>query len=134
MSSFTTPLRVEALDDGSHWKIIEPFSFWYEYKGVRREIIVNPGFITDFASVPRILWSILPPYDKYGKAAVIHDFCYGNVCFPRKECDYAFKVGMEVLKVPKWKIYVMWLGVRLFGWYVYNKYKRKKLMEMKMTV
>lgn len=39
-------------------------------------IIVPAGFVTDFASTPRALWSVLPPTGRYQLAAVVHDFLY----------------------------------------------------------
>jgi len=39
-------------------------------------ILVPVGFASDGASVPRILWSIYPPFGKYLEAAIVHDwFC-----------------------------------------------------------
>ena len=35
---------------------------------------VPAGFITDGASVPQAFWSILPPYKRTKKAAVLHDY------------------------------------------------------------
>ena len=122
MSSFTTPLIVESMDDSRKWKLIEPFEFYLITKGKKEHTIVVPaGFITNFASIPRIFWSVLPPYDKYGKAAVIHDYCYYYHLFPRKKCDQIFKAGMKVLNVPKWKMSVIYHVVRLFGKSHYNK-------------
>jgi hypothetical protein len=40
------------------------------------EIIVPAGFVTDFASVPRVLWSILPPYGPWTRGAILHDYLW----------------------------------------------------------
>ena len=40
-------------------------------------------FMTDFASIPRPLWSILPQWGRYGNAAVVHDFGYWTQTRPR---------------------------------------------------
>ena len=117
MSSFTTPLIVEPLEDGRHWKLVEKF----EFNNKKYTISVPAGFITDFASVPRIFWWLIPPTGRYGKAAVVHDFCYRKACFSRKECDWIFLEGMRALGVPKWKRLIMWAAVRLFGWSAYAK-------------
>lgn len=37
---------------------------------------VPAGFVTDFASVPRVFWRVLPPWGKYSRAAVVHDYLY----------------------------------------------------------
>ena len=39
-------------------------------------IEVAEGFETDFASVPRLLWVVLPKWGKYGNAAMVHDWLY----------------------------------------------------------
>ena len=120
MSSFTEPLLVEYID-GKNWKLIKEFSFYFYYKNKKITITVPTGFITDFASIPRIFWSLLPPTGKYGKAAVIHDYCYRKRLLPRKLADKVFLEAMKVLKVARWKIYIMYLAVRLFGWRYYGK-------------
>jgi Protein of unknown function (DUF1353) len=42
-------------------------------------IFVPTGFVSDFASTPRALWSVIPPTRRYQLAAVVHDFlCIGT--------------------------------------------------------
>ena len=46
-------------------------------------ITVPAGFVTDLASIPRLVWSFYPPDGPWVKAAIIHDFLYdtqGRVC------------------------------------------------------
>ena len=38
-------------------------------------ISVPVGYVTDLASVPRILWSVFPPHGRYAKATIIHNCC-----------------------------------------------------------
>lgn len=78
MSSFTTPLIVEKLDDGRCWRIVQEFTYRLGALDGPEHIDVPAGFITDFASVPRGLWNLFPPTGKFGKAAVIHDYLYQN--------------------------------------------------------
>ncbi len=112
MSSFTSPLIVSPMDNGRTWKLIKPFTYRI---GSKEVVSVHAGFITDFASVPRIFWSIVCPYGKQGKAAVIHDYLYQFGGYTRKEADSIFKECMTVLGVAGWKIWVMYLAVRIFG-------------------
>jgi len=125
MSSFTTPLIVEPLEDGRRWRLVEPFEFYFDDENGRQAIKVPAGFVTDFASVPRAFWWLLPPWGRYGKAAVVHDFCYREGCYSRKKCDRIFLEGMQVLGVPWWKRSVMYWAVRLFG---KDHYKHKKVI------
>jgi hypothetical protein len=114
VSSFTTPLIVQPIS-ARQWKLIEPFEYHVGSEDSQEVIRVPVDFITDFASVPRLFWSILPPWGKYGKAAVIHDYCYRNGLYPRKRCDEIFLEGMTVLRVAAWKRYPMYYAVMVFG-------------------
>ena len=89
-------------------------------------IIVPAGFITDFASVPRVFWPIIDPIGEHGKAAVIHDYCYYTACYKRLRSDEIFLEGMEVLKVEEWKQTTMFHSVRLFGWHAWNKRRKEQ--------
>ena len=84
-----------------------------------KRIVIPKGFITDFASVPRIFWSVIPPVGKYCGAAVVHDYLYSKHQFPREFCDKQFY--KLCLKEDNWHIRsaVMYIAVRLFGWLYY---------------
>ena len=76
MSQFTTELVVEQIGDSKYYRLLEGFEYHVGEYPSNEVIVVPKGFITDFASSPKILWPILPPRGEYGKAAVIHDYCY----------------------------------------------------------
>ena len=86
-----------------------------------REFTIPKGFITDFASVPKAFWSILPPMGKYGLAALLHDYLYRTGLVSRKEADKLFLKMMKKLGVSRWKRIVMYLAVRVFGGKAYVK-------------
>ena len=100
-----------------------------------RNITVGKGFVTDLASVPRVAWAIMAPWD-VARAAIIHDLLYKKIRLYRwsmkdhekgedKElvksakiiADKVFHMGMKDAdpKVPGWKIYCAWKAVDLFG-------------------
>jgi hypothetical protein len=106
------PLRVEYIN-GKRWKILEPFSFLRVAGG--EKITVPADFVTDFASIPRALWSIYPPAGKWGRAAVIHDYLYAVGDRPRIECDQVFLEAMEVLGVPWVRRHLLYRAVRVGG-------------------
>lgn len=113
MSRFTTPAILEMLGH-YRWRVYAPFSFYLSDDN--RDVIEVPaGFVTDLASVPRILWILLPPDGKYAKAAIIHDYLYDNALRTKAEADRIFLDGMTVLGVPKWKRMLMYGAVKLFG-------------------
>lgn len=122
-SSFTKPLVVSPLEDGKHWKLVEAFEYHIGSLLSKEIICVPMGFITDFASVPQIFWNILPPWGKYGKAAVVHDYLYHSKVYnyDRKQSDKIFYEAMKVLDIPFWKRYIMYLAVRIFAGFDYTK-------------
>ncbi len=63
-TNLTTPPRLELLED---WTIDLA-------DGLR--IVVPKGFVTDGASIPRILWPIIPPFGPLLEGAILHDFGY----------------------------------------------------------
>lgn len=74
MSSFTSPLKVTPTDDGKRWVLLDDFEY-YQSANIESKIKIPKGFITDYASIPRVFWVFLPPYQKlYGKPAILHDY------------------------------------------------------------
>ena len=124
MSSFTTPLDIRALDDGKTFQVVNPFRYRIGDVKSKNIITVPEGFKTDFASVPRILWNILPPWGKYGKAAVLHDYLYYSGMFERKECDKIFLEAMKELGVGWIARKTIYSGVRIGGWIAWNKHRK----------
>lgn len=121
MSSFTSPLVVEYLDEGK-WRLSQSF----EYRTKSGKVIRVPGgFTTDFASIPRIFWFILSPYGKWGKAAVVHDYLYFiNKEYTRKQADDVFKEAMGVLGV-NWLVKgIIYNATRWFGGGAWKKHRK----------
>ena len=121
MSLFTEQLVVTPLSDGKTWVILRPFSYDVGNVGSGDTVSVKTGFMTDFASIPRLLWIFLPCWGKYGNAAVIHDWLYWTQKRSRKEADGIMLEGMKVLKVPCWQKYPIYVAVRTFGWMAWKR-------------
>lgn len=101
--------------DGHSWKIVNSFLYKTDI-GKLDTILVPVGFETDFASVPKLLWNIMPPTGQYGKAAVIHDFLYRTPKQATKdEADSVFLEAMTALGVGWWTRNTMYRGVKYFG-------------------
>jgi len=125
MSSFTSPLVVEYLGEGK-WRLVHPFEYHVGDEASDEIISVPVGFVTDFASIPRVFWSILSPYGRHGKAAVVHDYLYAtNKDYDRKQSDDIFKEAMVVLGVNWLKRGIMYNAVRWFAGGVWKKYRKK---------
>jgi lysozyme family protein len=77
----------------------------------------------DGASVPRIFWSIVPPWGQYGQAAAVHDYLCeyltvmtkeGPKRITRKRTDQIFEEAMQVLGVDGSKIAIMSTAVNAY--------------------
>lgn len=110
---FNTELDLRYLD-GREWSVLRAFVYESDTAGL---ILVPAGFVTDFASIPRFFWRLLPPTGQYGKAAVIHDYLYVTATMPvtRAEADAVFLEAMTDLGVPVVTRRLMWAAVRAFG-------------------
>lgn len=120
------PLQVEILPDGRRARLLQPFRVRLRELG-ERVIEVPQGFETDFASVPRFFWRVVPPWGRYSPAAVVHDYLYSTGKVSREEADRAFLTLMQRLGVPAWKRSIMYWAVRWFGgpaWEGCRKWKR----------
>lgn len=115
MSTFTTPLVVTPLADGKRWRLVWTFEYHVGRYPSDDIIKVPSGFVTDFASIPRPFWTILPPWGKYGKAAVVHDYLCTTKTRDSKKVHKLFLDAMQTLGVPKWKRRIMYAAVRCCG-------------------
>lgn len=126
MSQFTEALIVSPLADGKTWVVLKPFGYDCDAEESGQRIQVDLGFMTDFASVPRPLWVLLPKWGTYGNAAVIHDWLYWIQCdakrnVSRAEADHVFLEAMTVLNVAQWQKYLMYWAVRALGWLAWRR-------------
>ena len=126
MSRFTEVLVVSPLADGHTWYLRREFGYDVGSEGSGETIDVPVGFLTDFASIPRPLWWLLPRWGKYGNAAVIHDFCYWEQRYSRHRADRIFLEAMKVLGVKPITRSVMFAAVWLFGCFGWRKNRKLK--------
>lgn len=136
MASKTSFFAGEELDlrwvDGHDWIVTHPITYLY----AGHVVVVPFGFRTDFASIPRILWNILPPTGAYGKAAVLHDFMYqtgkwmiDGVPCTRGDADSVLRAGMADCDVASWERWTIYSGIRASGWKVWNDYRSRDAVE-----
>ena len=86
------------------------------------KIILPVGFETDLSSVPKFLWSILPPYGKFLLAPLVHDYLYiEDQTRGRKFADKEMLIVSNRTHKNKIDNYIRFFGVRAFGW-IYWKY------------
>ena len=78
-------------------------------------VVVPAGFVTDFASVPRAFWAVLPPFGRHQLAAIVHDFLYWERGCTREQADALLRVAMAESAVDPAKRDIIWQAVRAFG-------------------
>lgn len=85
--------------------------------------IMPAGHVTDFASVPRLLWPILPPHGRMANAAIVHDYCYDcrlgeqehGAFLARLVADLEFAKNCRRSGVSKLQAAMVFMVVRMFG-------------------
>jgi hypothetical protein len=132
---FDSYLDTREIADGV-WELLQDFTAFIHTEDQTFEVIIRKGFLTDFASVPRLPFAYLL-YGGIGNyAAVLHDGMYSNsslvsICdfntqmrfHPDREfCDEAFLAGLEARGISPWKAKPMYWAVR---WKGEKFYKRK---------
>ena len=117
---FIDEFSVTALPNGL-WRLNKRF----RYTRKSGTIVVPKGFITDLTSIPRPLWNILPPWDDYGPAAIIHDWIYWKQPpkWTRARADKLMLEAMGKLGVGWWKRWTIYAGIRVGGWVAWNERK-----------
>jgi hypothetical protein len=113
---FHSTLRVTLVtmaDGSTRWRIDEPLTF--ESATAGQTFTVPAGFVTDFASVPRLPLAYLLTGDTAHAPAVVHDWLYVTRKVDRKTADAVFLEAMEETGVPWWRRRLMWIAVRALG-------------------
>ncbi len=95
------------------WELVSPL----RYQGRTDLITVPATFKSDFASVPRPFWWLVPRYGRYTKAAVLHDYLCRNGAtlqqpVHRSDADGIFRRSMRELRVDFLRRWIMWSAVR----------------------
>lgn len=91
------PVDFRPFVDGQHWIVRQPLR--YRIGVSTQEVVVPPGFVTDFASIPQALQSIIKANGNYIMPAVVHDYLYWNQSCTRKQADQIFLLAMIENKV-----------------------------------
>ena len=78
------------------------------------QITVPAGLRTDLASIPRLLWPLLPPAGLWARASVFHDHLYKTRRFRREKGDQLFLEAMQDDGVGSVR-HAIYRAVRAFG-------------------
>ena len=86
------PVDFRPFSDGMHWIVRQPLVYRI---GVSQDSITVPvGFVTDFASIPQALQSIIRANGPYILPAVVHDYLYWKQACTREQADKVLLLGM----------------------------------------
>jgi len=113
MSSFTGNILLEQLDTTDMCMVKRQFTF-YSYKA-QVDITIKKGFLTDLASIPAIIKSIVRgSANRYWRAYVVHDALY-HIGYDRKLSDIILDEALEVLGMGSYTRGKIYYGLRMFG-------------------
>lgn len=93
-------------------------------------IIVPKDFVTDLASIPQFLWSVISPLGPYDAGAVLHDWLYQVGKVNRGQADGVFREAMKVCNVNEAQEMILYRGVRLGGWLAWRRYRQMEKVEV----
>lgn len=130
-SRFLTHLAAEA-DDLPYVLLADLI---YDSVRLGARVVVPAGFSTDLASIPRLVQPLIPKEGKYNRPAVVHDWLYANgsigpkgglVSRPvaRATADAVLREAMASLLVDAERAELIYMGVRVGGWYPWRKYRK----------
>jgi hypothetical protein len=128
--AFLTKLDLRAHEEPNEWVVLSMLTYYcLAFDGT---INVPRGFITDLASIPRLLRAVFNVNGQTREAAVLHDYLYcsqGRLVILQKyfgsltraQCDRIFRDAMRDQGVNWLQRWTMWAGVRLGGWLYWRK-------------
>lgn len=121
VKSQMNPLYLTPHEDGKYWILLKEFKYELYYIGSGEIIEVPKDTVTDFASIPSCFWNIFPPWEKYGKAAIVHDYLYLSGIYSRKDSDLIMKEIMINSNVNSLTIFFIYSIIRMLGWIFYKE-------------
>lgn len=109
---FRTDLHV-VQRSAKDWVLTRPLV----WEGDREWFVIRPGFVTDFASIPKSLRWFLDNAGRNAKAAVLHDAAWRESMRPEPridpwDADSMFRSALRETGAPALTRGLMWFGVR----------------------
>ncbi|PAF41366.1 DUF1353 domain-containing protein [Helicobacter sp. 11S02596-1] len=145
VSTIKTPLKVECFwehKDGLRLRLLEGINYYrageptdgellddmVEGKsGIclknRKEIFIPAGYVSDGATIPKIFWWLLSPFENYLKCCILHDYLcdlFALGLIHRKTCDDIFLESMAAIGIKKSTRYILYFFVRAYALARYN--------------
>lgn len=122
------PVDFRPFADGRHWIVRQPLVYRI---GVSKDSITVPvGFVTDMASIPAALQSIIRQNGPYLLPAVVHDYLYWKQSCTRAQSDQIFQLAMIENKVPDVHRVAIYQAVRAAGGFAWEDNARERAMRL----
>ena len=118
------PVDFRPFSDGMHWIVRQTLIYRI---GVSQDRITVPvGFVTDFASIPQALQSIIRANGPYILPAVVHDYLYWTQACTRAQADSVLMLGMIENQVRDLHRVAIHDAVRIAGGFAWSDNARER--------
>jgi hypothetical protein len=118
----TSTVRVPPYFDGTPlcepWRDVWIIRAPVTYYRVNGHVTVPELFVTDFASIPSLVWPIIHPTDpRILLPSLAHDRAYEDHSVTRSEADFILWEAMGAVEEPasRWLRWHVWAAVRMGG-------------------
>jgi hypothetical protein len=111
-------VEVSEVELSPRWKLYElkeNVTVKYKFKGKVISFVIEAGFKTDGATIPRIMWTMIgsPFQPRFSKASLCHDYqCKKE--WDVKEMSELFYENLLLAGVNKWKAKAMYQSVYFY--------------------
>lgn len=121
---FKLPHPEPPMKKGGPWTLLEDWEVSFSKDGITEyKIVIEAGFKTDGASIPRWLWPLCghPLETPRLYAAIVHDYIYSGrlkakgLTIKRSQADALYREMLIALGISRIVAYTEWLAVRLCG-------------------
>jgi len=118
------PVDFKPFVDGAHWIVRQPMI--YRVGNSQDTITVPVGFVTDFASIPPALQSIIRQNGRYLLPAVVHDYLYWTQMCTREQADQIFLIAMTENSVGAAHRTALYQAVNVAGSFAWDDNARER--------
>ena len=117
------------------WRVTSPV-MCYDTDGSR--YVIPAGFVSNFASIPRILFLFFAPHGLSAIPSIKHDYRYIHLIGVEKHgfwkaraaADRQYRLDLLDEGMGCCGAWLMWLGVRALGWYNWGQHLFNRALEL----
>ena len=118
------PVDFRPFTDGRHWIVKQPLIYRV---GISKQSVTVPrGFVTDLASIPPVLQSLIQQNGPYLLPAVVHDYLYWKQTCTRAQSDRILLLAMIENKVQTVYRIAIYKAVRAAGGFAWANNARER--------